>query len=153
MELCSSGHSWNCVWCFELYAVIHGSEEHSSRWPAYAGELATEWVRGWWSWTCRRREKERARRKWEGRVEGDGREGREEEDIVERGGNLKWISEEMIMVANMENRAMCKRCKQARVTGALRGSALGEVRYSTWNKTLTDWWDQAGKVEGDVRWE
>jgi len=49
-------------------------------------------------------------------VEGDGREGREEEDIVERGGNLKWISEEMIMVANMENRAMCKRCKQARVT-------------------------------------
>ena len=59
---------------------------------------------------------ERARRKWEGRVEGDGREGREEEDIVERGGNLKWISEEMIMVANIENQAICKRCERARVT-------------------------------------
>jgi len=33
-----------------------------------------------------------------------------------RGGNLKWISEKMIMVANIENWAMCKRCKQARVT-------------------------------------
>jgi len=66
-----------------------------------------------------RRRIERARRKWEERVEGRIVMADEEgdgQDEREGGGNLRWVPEELVMVANMMNRAMCKRCKQERLT-------------------------------------
>jgi len=72
---------------------------------------------------------ERAEKRWRMRTQmrEEEDEVRDRIDALSHKGNLKWVSEEMIMVANMMNHTICKRCEQNRISPKHITEAHGEI--------------------------